>query len=344
MRDVDAIVVGAGVMGGATAWWLARSGRTVALLEQFEVGHGRGSSHGPSRVFRFSYDDPVFVGMAMEAQGRWREAEAEAGATLLIPLGGIDVGEGIEANAAALAASDAPHELVDGAEAMRRYPRISLEPGDPALLQPDAGVVLASRAVRTFVDLAVARGAELHEGSPVTELSAGDGSVSVRVGDETLTAPVAVVTAGAWVRPLAATAGIEVPVAPSRETVAYFPMPEEFDAPILVEWGGLPFYGLPDPGQGIKGGGHQAGPPADPDQPGEVDPDRVAAIADWVRLRYPHADPLPSRAETCFYTNTDDERFILERHGPVVIGSACSGHGFKFAPLIGKRLADLALT
>jgi sarcosine oxidase len=329
-------------MGSAAAWWLGRAGRSVLLLERHEVGHARGSSHGASRVFRFSYRDPKYVQMAMDARQLWRQAEAEADTTLLLTLGGIDFGEGTEQNQRALATCGASYELVDGAEAMRRYPRITLPPAVPALLQPDYGVILAERSVRTFVDLAVARGAELREGAGVSELSVGDRAASVVAAGERHRSAVVVLAAGPWTRDVAGRAGIDVPVTPSRETVSYYRLPDEFSLPILVEWGPHPFYALPDPGSGVKAGGHHLGPTANPDEPGDVDPETIAAERDWVRRHYRDAEPEPWRAETCLYTNTDDESFVLERNGPVVIGSACSGHGFKFAPLIGKRLAELA--
>ena len=223
VREWDAIVVGAGVMGSAAAWWLGRAGRSVLLLERHEVGHARGSSHGASRVFRFSYRDPEYVQMAMDARQLWRQAEAEADTTLLLTLGGIDFGEGAEQNQRALATCGASYELVDGAEAMRRYPRITVPPAAPALLPPDYGVILAERSVRTFVDLAVARGAELREGAGVSDLSVGDRDASVVAAGERHRSAVVVLAAGPWTGPLAAEAGIDVPVTPSRESVSYSP-------------------------------------------------------------------------------------------------------------------------
>jgi sarcosine oxidase len=137
--------------------------------------------------------------------------------------------------------------------------------------------------------------------------------------------------------------GVKLPVVVTRETVAYFAHEQEMPLPILVDRGSPFVYSLPDPGHGIKAGGHHTGPPTDPNEPGKVDPGMVDLLSAWVGRHYPGADAHPHHAETCLYTNTADESFILERHGPVVVGSPCSGHGFKFAPLIGERLARLAL-
>jgi glycine/D-amino acid oxidase-like deaminating enzyme len=198
-------------------------------------------------------------------------------------------------------------------------------------------------AVRAFVEGAESHGAKLHEGTVVTRLRAVDGRVELDTDDATYRVRVAVVAAGGWARPLLATAGIELPVVPTRETVAYFELDEELSVPALVDWDEPAFYALASPGQGLKAGLHHAGPVTDPSREGEVSAETVERLVERVERRYPTADPQPHHVETCIYTNTEDERFIIERHGPIVVGSACSGHGFKFAPLTGKRLADLAL-
>jgi sarcosine oxidase len=151
-----------------------------------------------------------------------------------------------------------------------------------------------------------------------------------------------VVTAGPWVRELVP----DVPVKVTRETVAYFrregpPPPSIVD--LDADTGGHGMYSLHDPVYGLKVGAHHAGAEADPDTDAPPDPAIVERIASWVRERFPDVDPTPVEAQTCLYTTTADEHFVLERRGRVVVGSACSGHGFKFAPAVGRRLADLAL-
>jgi sarcosine oxidase len=157
-----------------------------------------------------------------------------------------------------------------------------------------------------------------------------------------LDADVVVVTVGPWVRELVP----DLPVTVTRETLAYFhrdgpPPPSIVD--LNAETGGHGMYSLYDPVHGLKAGAHHAGAEANPDEVGEPDPAIVERIASWVRERFPDVDPEPVEAQACVYTTTADESFILERRGRVVIGSACSGHGFKFAPAIGRRLAALAL-
>ena len=337
---VEVVVIGAGVMGAATACALSRAGREVVILEQFEIGHGRGSSHGRSRIFRLSYEDPAFVRMAQEASARWKELEEEWGRSILEVTGGLDTGSAIEEHAAALETCGVPFERLDPAEVGRRYPGVSVD--GPALFQGDAGIVRADRAVEAMLASATAHGAHLEEGSPVTTLRPHGDGVEVATPSRRWVARVAVVTAGAWAPSVLAIAGETIPVRPTRETVAYFRLLEHPPVPVLVEWGSPAAYALPSPGQGIKAGEHHAGPEVDPDEPGEADQHSVARLRGWIQNRFPAADPAPHLAETCLYSNTPDQRFILERRGPLVIGSPCSGHGFKFAPVIGERLAALA--
>jgi sarcosine oxidase len=339
--SADVVVVGAGVMGSSTARWLARSGREVVVLEQFEPGHTRGSSHGTSRIFRFSYHDPMYVRMAQEALSLWRELEDEAGEPLLDVTGGVDVGPGADSHAEAMEACGVAFDRLDPRERARRFPQVRLPEEGTVLFQADSAVIAADRAVGAFAAGATRRGAELRHGVRVRRLSEEDGGAVLHTDDEEYRARVAVITAGAWARGLLQGLGIDVPTRPTRETVAYFRVPEGPAYPTLVDWGSPAVYSLPSPGQGIKAGQHIAGPVTDPDEEGRVSEESVATLREWIARRYPEADPEPHHAETCLYTNTPDESFILERHGPFVIGSPCSGHGFKFSPLIGKRLAGL---
>ena len=337
----DYAVVGAGVMGASTAYSLARDGASVALIEQFTLGHKRGSSHGASRIFRLSYPDALYVEMAQRSLALWRELESEAGEDLLTTTGGLDTGKALDEHTRALEECGAPYEIIDGAEVARRWSSVRLPEGSPALFQPDAGIVAADRSVACFARLARERGALLLEEETVAALEPSSERVRVVTSSGEVSVGAVVVAAGAWARGLLAGAGIELDTRPTRETVAYFRCAGAAP-PTLVEWGDPSVYGLPSPGQGIKVGEHIAGPTTDPDQPGRVDQAAVTRLEAWVARRYPGAEASSRHAETCLYTNTPDEHFVLERHGRVVVGSPCSGHGFKFAPLIGRRLAALA--
>jgi sarcosine oxidase len=327
-------------MGSATARALAEGGREVVVLERFPLGHRRGSSHGRSRIFRFSYGDRRYVRMAMEALPLWRTVEEEAGRELVRTTGGLDLGRAVDDHAAALGAEGASFQILEPHQAVRRFGSMAFPPG-PVLYQPDAGVILADRAVEALIRTARSRGAEVLEETPAVAIRA-DGDAVVETAGETYRAPVVVVTAGGWARPLLAGTGIDLPVRPTRETVAYFHLDETQPLPAVVEWNRPAGYAVLSPGQGIKAGEHGTGPDTDPDREGTVNEAAVDRVASWVRSRFPDARPEPHHAETCIYTNTADESFILERRGPIVIGSACSGHGFKFAPWVGRHLAGLA--
>ena len=166
-RDADIVVVGAGITGVATARSLAQTGRGVVLLEQFGLGHDRGSSHGASRIFRLSYPDPHHVRLAQGALQSWRELEAEVGEELIVTTGGLDFGPVAVENARALAACGVAHELLTGTEVARRWP-ILAEPTETVLYHADGGVTLADRAYQALLTSAVEAGAVVLDERRVT--------------------------------------------------------------------------------------------------------------------------------------------------------------------------------
>jgi len=314
-------------MGAAAAWQLARRGAEVVVHEQFELEHARGSSHGRSRIVRLSYPDPSWVRLAEEARGGWAELEAETGRTLLELHGLVEVASSPEVTSAAgLTAEGVEHRFLSPEEA--RALGIVIPDGWVALHEPSGGIARADLALAAFLDAARVRGARVQERSPVDDLDALD-------------ADVVVVTAGAWIGRFFP----DLPLKVTRESVAFF----RYDAPPLPsvveldERSAHAFFALHDPVHGLKAGAHHAGVEAYPAAVADPDPALVARIAAWVSERLPLADSSPLGAETCLYTTTPDECFVLERRGRLVIGSACSGHGFKFAPAVGERLANLAL-
>ena len=352
-RDVDIVVIGAGITGVATARSLAQAGRGVVLVEQFVLGHERGSSHGASRIFRLSYPDSHLVRLAQGAFQSWRELEAECGEQLIVQTGGLDFGPSAAENARALASCGVRHEILTGAQVTKRWP-ITAAATEQVLFQPDAGITLADRAYRAMLAAAVEGGVVVLDHRRAARIEPSRHAVRVITDGDEIVAQACVVAAGAWARGLLAGAGIELAVVPTRETVAYFDLPTAMELPAVIddavpdarEHGllrpGLINYALAAPGIGLKAGLHHAGPPADPDEPGSPDPAVVRWVSTWAARRYAGVNPEPVATETCLYTNTADEAFVLERHGRVVVASACSGHGFKFAPAFGRTIAALA--
>jgi sarcosine oxidase len=321
-------IVGAGVMGLAAARSLARRGWKVDVYEQFELGHKRGSSHGRSRIFRLAYPDATWVRMAMDALRGWRELEEESGTSVLELNGLLEVVKSADRSSRdALAMAGAAFDLLDAADAQGRWP-IRVPDGWTVLFQPDAGIVRADLAQQAFLESARAHGAELHENTRIDSV-------------EDVDADVTIVTAGAWVRSIVP----GVSVRPTRETLAYFRRdgtPIASIGQLDPETRGHAQFSLHDPKYGLKAGVHHAGREIDPDDAGEPDQELVARIAEWVAQIHTDVAPEPVDVETCLYTNTEDENFVIERNGDVVVGSPCSGHGFKFAPVVGEKLADLA--
>jgi sarcosine oxidase len=322
---VKVAVIGAGVMGLAAARALWRRGHQPVVYEQFRIGNEHGSSHGRSRIFRLAYAEEEYVRLAQESLGLWRELEAETGETLLELNGLVEIVRTLEESTApTLEALGVPWERLEREQAERRYP-IHVPDGSFAMLQPEAGIVRADKALAAF-----ARGLDVRE--------------ETRVTPNEVDADAVVVTAGSWVNELV---DPPLPVRVTRETLCYFRPESNGPVPSVVSFKPQrhthEMYSLADPKYGLKVGAHHSGPEADPNVPGEPEPRLIERITEWARGTYRLADPDPVEAETCMYTTTRDEAFILEGRGRIVVGSPCSGHGFKFAPAIGERLADLAV-
>ena len=345
---VDVVVVGAGAMGSAAAWWLARAGRSVVVLERFEQGHSRGSSHGGSRIFRLQYADPLYVRLAQESLRLWRELEGDTGATLLDITGGIDHGDqgGVQAVADSFAACGVPHTWFSPEEAAMRWPGMAFD--GPVLYQADGGRCRAEATLAALHRRVVELGGEVRFGEAVERIRPGgaDEGVAVTTEHEQVRAAVVVVAAGAWCEPLL---GHLLPTLPAltvtqQQTAHFTPRPGD-----ATPWPSFlhhtdPFvYGLETPGQGVKVAEHHEGDPTTGDtRSGVPDPERRRRVAAYVKQWFPGLDPVPVHETTCLYTSTADQHFLIDRAGPIVVASPCSGHGFKFTPAIGKRLADLA--
>jgi sarcosine oxidase len=335
-------------MGSATAWWLARRGREVVLVDQFGAGHDRGSSHGSTRIFRFAYPDVDYVTLAQAALPMWREVEDDAGETLLEITGAVDHGapKSVDATAAALAQCGARHELLSPAAAAERWPHMVCD--SAVLFHPDGGRCLAGKSVAALQRRAADHGADVRLGvGRATVRVDGDAAV-VRAGDDEWRAPVAVVTAGAWI---AGTIGESVQLPPLRvslEQVQHFRPRHASDAeaaawPSFIHHRAPWVYGLYSPGEGLKAAQHHVGPEVDPDSPDRPsDAALLTTAVAYVERWFPGLDPEPVGVARCLYTSTANEDFVLDRAGPIVVGSPCSGHGFKFTPLVGRILADLA--
>jgi sarcosine oxidase len=344
----DAIVIGGGAMGTAAARELAGRGRDTLVLERFTFGHANGSSGGPTRIFRLAYHRADYVRLAMAARQAWQELEATAGERLLHVTGGIDVGPPALARANLLESVGASVERLRGDEVAERWPSLRLPHDADVVFQPDGGVVRAAPTVTAQAKLADDAGATMRTDTIVTGVAARNDGVEVTTSDgDAFRGSVAIVAAGAWAEPLLAGAGISVSLRPRLEQSTYFRLEPDVSLPTMIDWlfdADHPPYLVPDPWDpGVfKVGLHMAGPATDPGTRSfDPDPSRLRRVVDYVATHVPEARPT-GRTDTCLYTVTPDEDFVLDRIGPIVVASPCSGHGFKFVPLFGRALADLA--
>jgi sarcosine oxidase len=340
---MSVVVVGVGVMGAATSWSLARRGHHVVMVEQFHVGHTRGSSRGTARYRQLAaYPTVEYLELGLRARRLWDEIEPNSAEKILHRTSNISIGDAeiLEHQAAALKEYGADGELVSGSDVTKMWPSLRLPPHDPVLLQSDGEVIAADRALQAFVGAAEKAGAQLIENCRVTSINETSTGAVVSTGADAITADRVVVTGGPWAKPLAAGIGLDLPLTVTRQTVAYFHLPG-FVPPTVTDFGGTEPYALWDPVRGLKAAEHRAGPEADPDATGPPDEGSVHRVTEWIRRLFPTAVPAQHRVETCLYTNAPGDQIIIERCGRIVVASPCSGQGFQFSPAIGERLADL---
>ena len=362
----ETVVIGGGAMGSATAWQLARRGRSVTLLERFAPGHLNGASHGASRNFNTSYADPAYVAMLAEALPLWRELEAESGSHVLDQVGIVNHGHNpaFDDVAAALAGIGFGAEFLTPEAAGERWPGIRFD--GRVLYTPDAGRLNADRAVDAMQAAARSHGAEVRHNTQATRIQVvDDDRVEITVvgpdgSTETLIANRVVVTVGAWTRTLLDGLVTLPRLVVTQEQPAHFALRDQSadaDARASASWPGFnhsidttspgywysSVYGMYTPGEGVKAGWHGVGPITDPDaRTFLAEPAQLAALQRYVRDWLPGADADALVPVSCTYTTTVDENFVLDRVGPVIVGAGFSGHGFKFTPTIGRILADLA--
>jgi sarcosine oxidase len=337
LRDVA--IIGAGLLGLAAGRALAARGRDVVVLEQAEIGHPASGSKGSCRIFRLGYPDPAYVAAARQAGGLWRTLETESGQRILLPTAQLTFGTGLRAVHDAMRAAGAPCELLSAAVVADRFPAVRVD--GPALLEPQSCVIAADTALQALA----AAVPEIRTGVRVLRLSDDGRHVTAHTSTGTVTARTVVITAGPWSGALLAILGVPLPGRPTLEQVAFLrPVGPVAQTPIFIGHADRAPYGLPVPGSPLyKIGIHPSGPATDPDaQEQSPDPRLVSKLSEVARLYLPGYDPEPAATERCIYDNSPDEDFVLDRIGNVVVGSGTSGHGFKFGPLLGEWLADLA--
>lgn len=360
MQQWDLAVVGLGAMGSATLWRAASRGLRAVGVDRFSPPHDRGSTHGESRIIRTAYfEDPAYLPLLREAFPLWRALEREAGETLLTMTGAAMIGPRggalVEGSLRTAQVHDLPHTMLDGAEASRRFPQFALADDDVVFHEDGGGVLRPEACVRAALGSAVRGGGRVLTGTRVVAVEAHGDGVRVHTEDrERIDARCAVVCAGPWTRDLLP--ALPVPLQVERQVNAWFTPrdPELYTpqrCPVFIRElpGGHHVYGIPAVDGDVKLAVHHEGMPvADPDAvPRDVTDEDLRPLRAHALQRMHGLDPRPVRAVTCLYTNTPDEHFVIDTlpaTPQVVVVSACSGHGFKFAAAIGDVAVDLAAT
>ena len=359
-NSYDVIVVGLGGMGSAAAYHLARRGVRVLGLEKFTPAHDRGSSHGGSRIIRQSYfEDPAYVPLLLRAYELWAELQQSTGREVYRLTGGVFVGPPdcltVAGSQRAALQWSLPHEMLDAAELRRRFPTFTPSPGDVALYEAKAGFARPEMTVQAHLDLAAREGATLRFGEEVQVWADGPQGVTVTTATGSYTAGQLVICPGAWAPELLNELGI--PITIERQVLYWLDpaggtAPFE-DHPIFIHENavGQQIYGFPaidGPAGGVKAAFFRKGQVCTPEtidrtvHPQEIDEMRERAIQLLPALTGPAV-----HTATCMYSNTPDEHFVItrpDRFTNVTVACGFSGHGFKFVPVVGEVLADLATT
>lgn len=357
------LIIGVGGVGAMAAWRLAQEGHDVVALERFRIDHDLGSSYGDSRIVRRVYPDPLYTALMADSYALWNELDGLRRAHGIEPplvnwCGGIFFGPQsdpqIAAAQSALDASRVSYDRWTPADCAERFPALRLTGDEVALFEPSMGFACASRCVRAAVEIARLLGARIYEETTVTGIEADGPGVAVTTErGETFRADRLLIAAGAWTQPLLASLGVHVPLVVTRQVVVHLEPdrhPENFEIGSFPVWidAAANVYGFPHitGGQaGVKLAQHDHGEATTPDR---VDRSITAAdleaVRRYARRRFDGLGERMAYAKVCLYTSTPDSDFVIDTvpgMPAVTFVSACSGHGFKFTPLLGKIAAAL---
>jgi len=353
----DVIVAGAGSAGMSAGYYLARRGARVLLIDAFDPPHREGSHHGETRLIRHAYKKgPAYIPLVLHADELWQELEEESGTTLLVRAGVLNIADpehySFRSRPDDARAAGIPVEMLDAAEMRKRWPGLALPDHFVGMYEPRAGYLYCEQAISVYRRLAEASGAKLLVRSPVLGISADDAGVTVETKDGAYRAEKALLSVGAFFADLAPF--VSLPIEPLRIPVGWFATePSDFHAgrfpgfTLHTAEGG--YYGFPDMGGGLKIGKHDSGKPCRPGQvlePFGTYAEDEGNFRKVLEAYMPKAAGRLLNSSVCKYEFTPDEDFIIDRHPAhpnVLLAAGLSGHGFKFASVIGEIAADLLL-
>ncbi|MED1794787.1 N-methyl-L-tryptophan oxidase [Brevibacillus nitrificans] len=359
MENYEVIIVGAGSMGMAAGYYLAKQGVRTLLLDTYDPPHTMGSHHGDTRIIRHAYGEgKQYVPLALRALQLWQELEAVSGTKLFEQTGVLSAGPLEDSFLQEIRESaetySLPLEVLRASEVNERWPGISLPDHYYACLETSSGVLYSEKCISAYREHAIAAGATLLTHTPVTAIQPDGDGVIVHTEAHTYRAGKLLLSAGAWNPALLSSLGLSLPLSPTRKTVAWFGSEEDlysadkFPAFIFKLADETSYYGFPSIDQaGVKIGRHDGGV--------EIDPDRLertfgALLSDegdvrsFLETYMPQAAGALRQGRVCIYTMTPDEHFIIDRHpeySQIVIAAGFSGHGFKFASAVGEAASEL---
>ena len=342
------VVVGLGVMGLPTVRALAERGHEVIGIDRHGISAPAGSSAGMTRIFRLAHDRPGDIVLAKKALERWRELEAMSGETLIDQVGLVLRGEPVSEWVAALRDADVPVEELTPADRERVFPELAHRPDEPAAFVPEDGMLFAAKGLAAVAAAARKAGAELSTPERMLAVEETPSGVRVTTDQRVLEADLAVLAVGPWAQSLLEPLGLRLPLAPAIGQVSYWRGGACERRPSLIDFvadGKLGVYGLPTPGKGYKIGLDYGSEEAW-DTEAAAWPPRAfeeECNRDWVLAHAPGlATDGPHLTEGCPWTMTPDGEYFIDRRGAITVATGCSGHAFKFMPIMGELIADIA--
>ncbi|MFJ5764366.1 N-methyl-L-tryptophan oxidase [Lysinibacillus sp. NPDC093210] len=352
----DVVIVGAGSMGMAAGYYLAKAGKNVLMLDAFNPPHEEGSHHGDTRIIRFAYGEGAsYVPFVKRAGQLWRELEAETNDSLFLQTGVMNVGETNHTFLQNVRESanlyNLPLEQYTAAEAMEKWPGLTLPEEMVVCFEPTAGVLRVEACIHAYKKLALAQGALLHTHEKVHTIQAQE-IIQIHTEKGVYETKQLIVTAGAWASELLQTMDLSLPITPTRKTFAWFEADDCLYRDAIFpaycfEFANSSYYGFPSiDGAGLKLGRHDGGEAINPNEPlRPFDEQDGAELQHFINRFMPQHGVL-SFGKTCKYSVTPDEHFIIDflpNHQNIVIAAGFSGHGFKFSSAVGEVLSDLIL-
>lgn len=357
----DCIVIGAGIQGSCTAYHLAKNKQKTLLLEQFLLPHSRGSSHGQTRIIRKAYEEDFYTQMMQESYELWAQLEREAGVQLYRRTGLLVMGpenrKCFSQLKATMEKNKIPVEFLEKKEFNQHIPNVNLTDGNGALVDTTAGVLYADRSLRAVQGLYQTNGGVIKDGEKVIDIKPGD-VVTVTTGSGLYRGRSLVITAGPWANKLMTCAGLQLPLKVVKINVCYweekipgtYSVDHQFPCFIQMEpkEGEYDIYGLPsNEYPGLMKVCYHMGSETEPDERDkQKDRGDIDILTRYITRCLPGLVPVPAVVESCMYTVTPDHHFILDCHptySNIIIGAGFSGHGFKFSPVVGKVLSQLAM-